>query len=123
MQDLIHQIIPCDRCTFCCQGDAIYLHPEWGGNSSDFDTVEYRGRVILKHKENGDCIYLDRNIGCTIWGKHPKICQGLDCRNWSSVPKKQRPELIEKGLITKQHFVIAKKMKKKMQFLKGKNNE
>lgn len=72
--------VPCGTCTACCQGDAIFMHPECGDDPSQYETEMYEGRVILKHKPNGDCIYLDRAKGCTIHERRPAICRELDCR-------------------------------------------
>jgi hypothetical protein len=56
------------------------MHPECGDDPSQYATDEYEGRLILKHKDNGDCIYLDRAKGCTIHNHRPVICRELDCR-------------------------------------------
>lgn len=72
--------VPCGNCTECCKGDAIYIHPECGDVASYYETEEYEGRLILKHKPNGDCIYLSRETGCTIHATRPTICRELDCR-------------------------------------------
>jgi Fe-S-cluster containining protein len=37
--------------------------------------------VVMASKENGDCMYLDRETGCTIWNRRPQVCQDFDCRN------------------------------------------
>lgn len=74
------RFVPCGTCNECCRGDAIFLHPECGDDPSDYSTEMYQGRVILKHKPNGDCIYLDRAKGCTIHASRPAICRELDCR-------------------------------------------
>lgn len=74
------RIVNCGSCNECCRNDAIFMHPECGDNPADYDTEMYEGRLILKHKPNGDCIYLDREKGCTIWDRRPTICKELDCR-------------------------------------------
>lgn len=56
------------------------MHPECGDDASQYLTEMYEGRVILQHKPNGDCIYLDREKGCTIHERRPVVCRELDCR-------------------------------------------
>lgn len=73
------RVVPCGTCTECCRGDAIFLHPECGDDPSTYETEEYEGRLILKHKPNRDCIYLDG--GCTIHERRPVICREMDCRS------------------------------------------
>lgn len=74
------RLVPCGNCTACCQGDAIFLHPECGDDPKKYQTERYEGRTILAHAENGDCIYLDREKGCTIHAARPTICREMDCR-------------------------------------------
>lgn len=71
--------LDCGGCVECCRGDAIFLHPECGDDVSMYDWEPYEGRPILKHKPNGDCIYLG-DKGCTIHDRAPVICRELDCR-------------------------------------------
>lgn len=75
------RIVPCGRCTECCQADATFIHPECGDNADEYEVAPYQGRWILAHKINGDCFYLDRKRGCTIWERRPVVCRELDCRN------------------------------------------
>lgn len=72
--------VPCGTCTECCKGDAIFLHPECGDDPAQYETENYQGRTILKHHPNGDCVYLDRQRGCTIHDRRPTICREMDCR-------------------------------------------
>lgn len=72
--------VPCGTCTECCKNDAVFIHPECGDDASLYETEMYEGRQILKHKPNGDCIYLERGRGCTNWENRPTICRELDCR-------------------------------------------
>ncbi len=74
------RVVNCGSCHACCQNDAIFMHPECGDDPAQYLTEEYEGRTILQHQENGDCIYLDRVKGCTIWSKRPTICREMDCR-------------------------------------------
>jgi len=48
--------------------------------ADDYLTEIYNARLILQHKPNGDCIYLDRKVGCSIHGNAPAICKEFDCR-------------------------------------------
>lgn len=75
------RIVPCNGCFACCVGDAIFVHPECGDDRRQYAVERYEGRWILKHKSNGDCIYLDRNNGCTIHDRRPVVCRELDCRD------------------------------------------
>ncbi len=78
---VVEAILPCDGCTVCCQGDALILHPECGDVVAAYHTEEHPdGRTMLAHQPNGDCFYLVRGKGCTIWGRRPVACRELDCR-------------------------------------------
>lgn len=102
--------VPCNGCYACCQGDAIFLHPECGDKAEDYITEEYDGRLIIAHKENDDCIYLDRSVGCTIYNNRPTICGELDCRKIYKKLKhnKNIHHYMQKGVIA-----AAKRLKKK----------
>ena len=73
--------VPCNGCTLCCQDDAIRLLPE-------DDALQYRavphshipGALMLAHKPNGDCIYLNEH-GCSIHDGAPSLCRSADCRS------------------------------------------
>lgn len=75
------RIVPCNGCTECCKGDAIYMHPECGDDARRYKTevCQESGRTMLAHKPNGDCVYLDRKTGCTIWERRPVVCREMDC--------------------------------------------
>lgn len=73
-------VVPCGTCNLCCRGEVLVLHPECGDRISDYQAMRWNGRWILQHKENGDCIYLDREKGCTIHNRRPAICREFDCR-------------------------------------------
>lgn len=73
--------VPCNGCTLCCQGDAIRLTEE--DNPSDYLTETHpyiAGALMLAHKQNGDCIYLDEK-GCSIHERAPSLCRSADCRS------------------------------------------
>jgi len=73
--------VPCNGCTLCCQGDAIRLTEE--DNPADYITEPHSyiaGALMLAHKPNGDCIYLDEK-GCSIHDRAPSLCRSADCRS------------------------------------------
>jgi len=73
--------VPCNGCTLCCQGDVIRLLPE--DDASIYHTVPHShisNALMLAHKPNGDCIYLDER-GCSIHDHAPSLCRGADCRS------------------------------------------
>jgi Fe-S-cluster containining protein len=73
--------VPCKGCTLCCQGDAIRLEPE--DRAIDYKTEPHLyipGALMLAHKANGECIYLDER-GCSIHDRAPSLCRTADCRN------------------------------------------
>jgi hypothetical protein len=73
--------VPCNGCTRCCKGDAVRLLSE--DNISSFITEPHPiliGEVMLAHKQNRDCIYLDTN-SCSIHDRRPIQCRTMDCRN------------------------------------------
>jgi hypothetical protein len=73
--------VPCNGCTLCCKGDAIRLTEE--DNLSNFLTEPHpfiQGALMLAHKPNGDCIYLNES-GCGIHDSAPSLCRSTDCRS------------------------------------------
>lgn len=108
----MENILPCNGCVACCQGDAIFMHPEDGDDWTQYKTEDYLGRKILAHKPNRDCIYLSRQTGCTIYDKRPSVCRGLDCRVLLKLPIDKR------HLASKSILRAAKRMKEKMRFMK-----
>ena len=77
--------VPCGTCHHCCRNEVIVLLPDEGDDITQYehDVMETpHGNVsTLKHKPNGDCIYLDAT-GCSIHGRAPMICRTFDCRRW-----------------------------------------
>ena len=104
--------IPCGSCTACCQNDAVFLHPEYGDPAEDYITEEYEGRIVLAHKENGDCIYLDRKRGCTIHDRAPAVCRELDCRCMLTLPPDLLAKLLRTGELRPSVLKAAKRLKK-----------
>ena len=79
--EIKYRFVPCSGCTLCCRGDAIRLTAE--DNSKQYITEPHpyiAGALMIAHKENGDCIYLDPN-GCRIHNSAPSLCRIADCRS------------------------------------------
>lgn len=72
--------VPCNGCVACCRQDLILLKPHMGDKPKRYIYKIVDNQVALEHKKNGDCIYLDREKGCTIWHRRPVVCQEFDCR-------------------------------------------
>ncbi|MFH0990373.1 MAG: YkgJ family cysteine cluster protein [bacterium] len=72
--------VPCNGCILCCQGDVLRLESE--DNAAEYQTEPHPtipNALMLAHKPNGDCIYLDE-LGCTIHDRAPSLCRIADCR-------------------------------------------
>lgn len=81
----------CTRCGTCCTGEPgfVWVTDEELAAIAEFlgekaDEVEKlhtrrttRGRRTLREKVNGDCVYFDRQAGCTIYSVRP-----AQCRTW-----------------------------------------
>jgi hypothetical protein len=75
------RIVPCQGCRLCCQGDAVRLEEEDLSRGYESEPHPYiPGALMLAHKPNGDCVYLDEH-GCTIHGRAPSLCRAADCRS------------------------------------------
>lgn len=72
-------LVPCNGCTLCCQGEVIEL-VRGVDRVNDYQVKRFHGAWVLDHKPNGDCVYLDRATGCTIWQRRPALCRDFDCR-------------------------------------------
>lgn len=71
--------VPCNGCTLCCHRDLIPLMPEFGDDPAQYETEIIAGQLVLKRAANGDCFYLDRAKGCTIYERRPTTCREFDC--------------------------------------------
>jgi uncharacterized protein len=77
--------VPCGPCHACCRAELIVLVPDAGDDIASYEheivavPPMMMEMAVLKHKKNGDCVYLDRN-GCTIHHRRPIICREFDCR-------------------------------------------
>jgi hypothetical protein len=80
----------CTQCGKCCTGDPGFvwvddaeidkLAAARGMVRHEFVAVhthKTRGRVSLREKANGDCVFYDRDRGCTVYPVRPK-----QCRTW-----------------------------------------
>ncbi len=76
----------CGKCVFCCQNTIITLIDE---DPEDYLTTDVHGFKILQRKENGDCVYLDRENGCTKYEHRPEMCQVYDCRKFYKFLRKR----------------------------------
>jgi Fe-S-cluster containining protein len=67
---------------------------------------------VLRHKKNGDCIYLDRD-GCSIHERRPHICRIFDCRAfYLSKTRAQRLEHRKQGAVAKAVITAGKDRRK-----------
>jgi len=80
----------CTRCGACCTGDPGFV---WVTEEElaaiarflgqplsevrDLHARRSRGRITLREKANGDCVFFDRRKGCTIYPVRPP-----QCRTW-----------------------------------------
>jgi hypothetical protein len=73
--------VPCGACHACCRHEYVMLLPEYGDDVASFDHVPLPGTEyqMLRHKTNGECVYLDEH-GCTIHDRAPVVCKKFDCR-------------------------------------------
>ena len=80
----------CTQCGKCCTGDPGYvwvddaevaaLAASRGERENEFValyTKTAKGRRTLREKENGDCVFYDRQKGCTVYRVRPR-----QCRTW-----------------------------------------
>jgi len=92
--------VPCDGCTLCCQNsDLIIITDHDDITSYDVQFAPGRG-FALKHTANGDCVYLDRELGCTIHDRRPMRCREMDCRNLAKIPKRTLERFVTDGLVS-----------------------
>ncbi|MBL8864721.1 MAG: YkgJ family cysteine cluster protein [Gemmataceae bacterium] len=80
----------CTQCGKCCTGDPGYVWVDEeelrklaafrGEPLREFVplyTRKARGKVTLREKANGDCVFYDSERGCTVYPVRPK-----QCRTW-----------------------------------------
>lgn len=79
------ETVACGKCTACCRGELLILHPDLGDDPSIYETQAvahpFTGRPALALKKNfmGDCIYLSRATGCTNYKNRPVMCRKFSC--------------------------------------------
>ena len=80
----------CTQCGHCCTGEPGFV---WVDDADLAAIAEHRGETIeevrglytrwtargrtLREKANGDCVFYDKNAGCTIYPVRPP-----QCRTW-----------------------------------------
>jgi Fe-S-cluster containining protein len=85
----------CTRCGACCTGAPGYV---WVSHDEIERLAEFRGQPVdqfaaqfvrqvgdrysLIEKPGGDCIFWDKNAGCTVYPARP-----LQCRTWPFWPE------------------------------------
>ena len=81
MSNKLTSIVPCDGCVLCCQGESITMQV---GDNPSLYLLEPTptGELQLKHKANGDCVYLNGTT-CSIYDKRPILCRFFDCRKFA----------------------------------------
>ncbi len=78
----------CTRCGNCCTGEPGHV---WVDDAEIADIAEHRAEPVeeviglytrlahrgrtLREKNNGDCVFFDRKVGCTIYPVRPRQCQ------------------------------------------------
>ena len=107
-------IVPCNGCFACCHNDTLVLHPEMGDDATQYETYDIAHPITgepakaLRHKPNGDCIYLDRATGCTIHDRAPAICREYDCRKMYqrllTMNRAERRKLVYRGILSKEQI-------------------
>ena len=78
----------CTRCGKCCTGEPGFVwvtdaeleaiaafRGEPAAEVRDRFTRKSRGRRTLREKPNGDCVFYERDKGCTIYPVRPPQCQ------------------------------------------------
>jgi hypothetical protein len=90
--------VPCGTCRLCCKRTLIALTDE--DDAATYETEMMHGvSLVLKHKPNGDCIYLG-DEGCTIHDRAPVLCRVYDCREqYRTYNREQRRDMVARGLL------------------------
>ena len=109
--------VPCGSCRHCCQHQLLLLHPEQGDDPARYLTMAAvnpltgRPGLALRHKPNGDCIYLGET-GCGIHGSAPALCKAFDCRRFylrfMEMPRGERRRIERRANGTREQADIGK---------------
>src|SRR5436305_10976986 len=80
----------CTRCGNCCTGAPgyVWVTPDEIAAIADYlgrpveevramHTRKAQGRVTLRERANGDCVFWDKKAGCTVYPARP-----AQCRTW-----------------------------------------
>jgi len=80
----------CTRCGKCCTGEPGFVwttdaeleaiaafRKESVDQLTQLYTRKAKGRITLKEMANGDCVFFDRTLGCTVYPVRP-----AQCRTW-----------------------------------------
>ncbi len=80
----------CTQCGQCCTGEPgfVWVNDEeidklakFRGDARNVFTAVYtkmaRGKVTLREKANGDCVFYEAGRGCTVYSVRPR-----QCRTW-----------------------------------------
>ncbi|HSR66448.1 MAG TPA: YkgJ family cysteine cluster protein [Acidobacteriota bacterium] len=92
----------CTRCGHCCGGEpgvVIVSHPEAAALARrlEMDEAGFRRRYLrrlpngaysLKEKENYDCVFYRRGLGCTVYSDRPRQCRTWPF--WGKIVKSRR---------------------------------
>ena len=96
----------CAGCTACCRGDRITLLR--GDDPSLYETVEVKGKRVLKRDANGNCVYLTE-AGCSIYDRQPIMCRQYNCvSHFRSMTRLRRRWLIKQNPAFKDVFRAAR---------------
>lgn len=79
--------VNCKGCTECCQWghhpDAPIVitlaESETFKSKKVTNPITEKSHYSLQTAENGDCIYLKRGKGCTVWPNSPQGCRKFTC--------------------------------------------
>lgn len=70
-----------DGCHDCCREPyQAVLNIDEGDDPEDYETHEVTNHLHIDKKPNGDCIYLEPGVGCTIYANAPYVCRVYDCK-------------------------------------------
>jgi len=94
--------LDCGTCRSCCQNNpGLFIIKELGDDPALYEGYleERDGIPLIKTKSNGDCVFLDREKGCTAYDIRPSLCRKYDCRRdyikWSALSRVERRALIK----------------------------